>query len=63
MRLFGCLIRKGERSKSDLRRAVAMLDSGHPQAIAIELLAIYLPKNQIPRLGLDLGETFRGASA
>lgn len=63
MRLFGTLIHEVERSKSNLRRAVAMLAPGHTQAIVVELLAIYLPKSQIPRLGLDLGETLRGASA
>lgn len=63
MRLFGWLIREVEPSKSDLRRAVAKLASGHPQTIVIVLLGIYLPKNRMPCLGLDLGETFRGASA
>lgn len=51
VRLFGCLIRDVEPSESDLRRAVVKLASGHPEATEIELLAIYLPGNRIPRLG------------
>lgn len=62
VRLFGCLIRDVEPSESDLRRAVVKLASGHPQAIEIELLAIYLPRNRIPRLGHDLDEALSGAS-
>lgn len=59
VRLFGCLIRDVEPSWSDLRRAVAKLASSHPRSIAIELLAIYLPKNRIHRLGHDLDEALR----
>ena len=62
VRLFGCLIRDVEPSRSDLRRAVARLASSHPQSIVIELLAIYLPKNRISRLSHDLDEALRRAS-
>ena len=59
VRLFGCLIRDVEPSESDLRRAVEKLTSGHTETIEIELLAIYLPRNRIPRLGHDLDEALR----
>ena len=62
VRLFGCLIRDVEPSKSDLRHAVAKLASGQPQPMMIELLAIYLPRNRITRLGHDLDEALRRAS-
>lgn len=62
VRLFGCLIRDVEPSESDLHGAVAKLASGHPPSIVIELLAIYLPKSRIPRLGHDLDEAMRRAS-
>lgn len=59
IRFFGCSIRDIEPRISDLRRTVVKLASGHLQTIVIELLAIYLPKNRIPRLGHDLDEALR----
>ena len=62
VRLFGCLVRDVEPSASDLRRAVVKLASGHPETTEIELLAIDLPRNRIPRLGHALDEAMSGAS-
>ena len=61
VKLFGCLIRDMEPSVSDLRAAADQLGKGRPQAGLIELLAIYLPKNRISRLGHDVTEAMRGA--
>lgn len=62
MRLFGYLIRDVEPRKSALHCAVANLACDRPQAIVVQLLATYLPKNQIPRLGHDLDEGLRRGS-
>lgn len=61
VRLFGCLIRDVQPSVTDLRAAADQLGKGRPQAGLIELLAIYLPKNRISRLGHDVTEAMRGA--
>lgn len=62
MRLFGYLIRDAEPRESDLRCAVANRACDRPQAIVVQLLATYLPKNQIPRLGHDLDQALWSAS-
>ena len=51
IQLYGCLIRDVEPDQRDLSARVGDLGTGCPEGTRIELLALYLPKGSLDRIG------------